>query len=232
MPFAPISRVTTSQSVTDQIFDLLRQGELKAGDKLPSERELTEMLDVGRSSVREALQSLAMLNVIEIIPGHGTFIKEPDTSELLRADVIGFLINDSMARELLEAREMIEPSSVRLACLRATEDDFAQIGSLLEQHRAALENGDPTNEVSAQFHIALAEASHNRVVIRFMESILELLTRRGRKVEQIPEYARQELEEHRAIFECVRDRDADQANALLLRHIVHSAAAYDATGVA
>lgn len=227
MPFVPVNRQTTSQNVADQILDLLRQGELKPGSKLPSERELTEMLDVGRSSVREALQSLAMLNIIEILPGYGTFVKEPVTSDLLRADVIGFLIGNTMARELLEAREMIEPASVRLACLRATEKDLAKIDDVLTIHAAALQKGQSTTEISARFHLSLAEASHNHVVIRFMESILELLMQRGRRVALTPEYALQELDEHRAIAALVRDRDADQASEALLRHIVHSAATYD-----
>lgn len=235
MPLVPVVRVTTAQNVADQILDMVRNGELVPGDKLPSERELMEMLNVGRSSVREALQSLAMLNIIEIIPGSGTVIKEPSTGELLRADVIGFLIRESMARELLEAREMIEPSSVRLACLRATDEDIRSIQALLESHAAALEAKQPTNEISAQFHILLAKASHNRVVIRFMESILELLMQRAHRAEHTPAYAAflvQEYEEHRAIFERVQERDADQAAELLLRHIVHSAATYDATGTA
>jgi len=235
MPLVPVTRITTAQNVADQIIEMLRSGELVAGDKLPSERELMEMLDVGRSSIREALQSLAMLNMIEIIPGVGTVVKEPDTSELLRADVIGFLIRESMARELLEAREMIEPASVRLACLRATDSDLQEIDGLLDRHAALLAAEQPTNEISARFHIRLAEAAHNHVVIRFMESILELLMQRARKAEHTTAYAAyavQELQEHRAIFERVRDRDADQAAELLLRHIVHSAATYDATGIA
>lgn len=230
MTFTPVNRITTSQSVADQILDLLRQGVFKPGDKLPSERELMEKLNVGRSSIREALQSLAMLNVIEIMPGYGTFVKEPQPGEILRADVIGFLIGNSMARELLEAREMIEPASVRLACLRGTTEDFARIEALLNAHADALAANQPTNEISARFHVVLAEAAHNQVVVRFMESILELLMQRGRKVEHIPEYATQELEEHRAIFRLVHERDADRAAEALLRHIVHSAATYDTTG--
>lgn len=230
MNFTPVNRITTSQSITDQILDMLRQGVLKPGDKLPSERELMERLNVGRSSIREALQSLAMLNVIEIMPGYGTFVKEPQPGEVLRADVIGLLIGNSMARELLEAREMIEPAIVRLACLRATTDDFTRIEALLDEHAKALAEGKPISEISARFHVMLAEASHNQVVVRFMESILELLMQRGRKADHMLGYMAQELEEHRAIFQLVRERDADQAAEALMRHMVHSAATYDTTG--
>ncbi len=230
MIFTPVNRVTTSQAVADQLIGLVRQGILKPGDKLPSERDLSEQLNVGRSSIREALQSLAMLNIIEIMPGYGAVVKEPQSSDVLRADVLGFLIGDSMARELLEAREMIEPASVRLACLRATSEDLERLKVLLDTHETTLTDGKPINEISARFHILLAEASHNQVVVRFMESILELLMQRGRKAELIPGYAAQELAEHRAIFQLVAERNADAAAEMLLRHIVHSAATYDMKG--
>ncbi len=228
MPFTPINKTTTAQSVADQILDMIRRGELRPGDKLPSERELIEILDVGRSSVREALQSLAMLNLIEIIPGYGTRVKALQTADILRADVIGLLLSNSVSRELLEAREIIEPAAIRLACLRGTEDDFEQIDALLQAHDHALRAGQPVNVLSARFHGLLAQASHNGVVLRFMESLVELLTQRGQKIEYLPGYAAEELAQHRAIFERVRARDADGAAEKLLEHLVISAAAYDA----
>jgi len=186
-----------------------------------------EKLGVGRSSIREALQILAALNVITIVPGLGTFVREPQTADILRADLLGFMIGNTMAHELLEAREMIEPASVRLACIRGTDEDFAEIEALLTSHEAALHAHEPINEHAAKFHILLARASHNRVVISFMESILELLMQRGRKIEIIPNYAYQEFEEHCAIFQIVRERDADRAEEMLFQHIIRSAATYD-----
>ncbi len=188
---------------------------------------MIEIMDVGRSSVREALQSLAMLNIIEIIPGYGTRVKAPQTADILRADVIGLLLTNSVSRELLEAREMIETAAIRLACLRATDDDFAQIEALLQEHASALQSGQPVNAISARFHGLLAQAAHNEVVLRFMESLVELLTQRGQKIEYLPGFAAEELAQHRAIFERVRARDADGAAETLLEHLVHSAAAYD-----
>jgi GntR family transcriptional repressor for pyruvate dehydrogenase complex len=225
--FTPITRTTAAQSIADQILEMIHAGVLKPNDKLPSERELMEKLHVGRSSVREAIQILATLNVISVIPGYGTIVKEPQPGDILRAEVLGRLIGNTMARELLEAREMIEPASVRLACLRSTDEDLARLDSLLADHAQALAEGKPINEYAARFHVLLAEASHNRVVVQFMESILDLLMSRGRKIEKIPDFLQQELDEHRAILEVVRERDSERAAEMMLRHIVRFAVTYD-----
>jgi GntR family transcriptional repressor for pyruvate dehydrogenase complex len=227
----PIVRVTTSQAAADKILDLIRRGLFKSGDQLPSEKEFGEQLGVGRSTVREALQILATLNVVQASPGQGTFVKEPTTADMLRTDVIGFLIQNSMALELLEAREMIEPTLVRLACLRGTEADFDRIERLLREHESALRRDQSVSEYAARFHILLAEAAHNRVALIFMSSILELLMSRGRQLDAIPGYKRRELQEHRELLRLVRSRDAERAAAFLLQHIVDSAATYARDGM-
>ncbi len=225
---SPITRTTAAQAVADQLLAMIRSGALQPGDRFPPERELMERLGVGRSSVREALQILSAVNVISSVPGAGTFVKEPQADEVLRADLIGFLIGDAMARHLLEAREMIEPDAARLAAVRGTEEDHVALETLLQAHERALKAGEPINEFAARFHVALAAAAHNQVLQKFMESILELLMKRGRKIERIPDYAKQELREHREIFDLVRRRDADGAAEYLRNHIRRSAVTYDA----
>jgi GntR family transcriptional repressor for pyruvate dehydrogenase complex len=227
MDLSPINRTTAAQSVADQLLTMIRAGTFKPGDQLPSDRELMEKLQVGRSSVREALQILATLNVIERVPGQGTFVRALLTSDIIRPDLIGVLIGNTMALELLEARQMIEPATVRLACTRGGESDFEQIEALLNQHRTALQAGEPITQYAAQFHILLAEAAHNRVVVSFMESILETLVHRGRNLEKINNYLDQELEEHQEIFQLVCRGNAEAAAAAMLQHILRSAAVYD-----
>jgi DNA-binding FadR family transcriptional regulator len=220
-------KTTTAQSVARQILDMIRRGVWKAGDQLPTEKELIEKLAVGRSTVREALQILATLNVVRPTPGQGTFIQAPTVAGVLRADLIGFLIDNSFALELIEAREMIEPPCARLAALRGTAADFARIEALLTEHEAAHRDGRPVSEHAAMFHLLLAEASHNRVAASFMASIIEILKQRGRRFDAIPDYQQREIDEHRAIFAAASARDGDRAAELMLRHIVDWAATYD-----
>jgi DNA-binding FadR family transcriptional regulator len=232
MEFVPITKITTAQSVAQQLLDMIRKGVLRPGDQLPTEKELIEKLHVGRSTVREALQILSTLNVVHSTAGHGTFVKEPTASELFRTDLLGFLIGNSVAMELLEAREMIEPQCVRLAAIRGSVADFDKISLLLDDHATAQMRGEPVSSYAARFHVMLAEASKNRVAVSFMTSILELLMQRGRKFDSVPGFQLREIEQHRAILDVVRSGDPDRAASLMLAHIVESATTYDREGIA
>jgi GntR family transcriptional repressor for pyruvate dehydrogenase complex len=192
------------------------------GDQLPSERELTEKLKIGRSTVREALQILSTLNLVQVIPGQGSYIKELRSNELFRPEIISLLVKDSAILDLLATREMIEPQTVRLACLRATEDELVQIAETLDDHERALEKGEPVSEYARTFHVMLAEASHNGVAAVFIRSILDLLQER-RRADMTMEMKRRELDEHREVLRLVRDRDEEAAASYLIRHIVSSA---------
>lgn len=190
---------------------MIRTGVWQPGDQLPTEKQLIEQLAAGRSTVREALPILSTVNVVQATAGHGTFIRAPPAAGVFRPDLVALLIGNSIALELLEAREMIEPPAVRLAAWRA---------------------GRPVSEFAARFHVLLAESSHNDVAASFMSSILELLMARGRKFDHFPDYQERELEEHRAILAVVRAREPDRAAEMMLRHIVESATTCDTAGAA
>lgn len=219
MELRPVTRQTSAQSVAQQLLELIRNGTWKAGDVLPSEKQLVEQLGVGRSTVREALQNLSALNVVEASSGHRTIVKAPSAAELFRTDVIGFLIGDTLAQEMLEAREMIEPACVRLAIERASDEDLAKIDALLDEHEANHQANLPVSEYGALFHIRLAEASHNRVAASFMASILHLMQERGRRIDDIPNARKKEIDDHRHILALVKARDASAPEAMR-RHIL------------
>jgi GntR family transcriptional regulator, transcriptional repressor for pyruvate dehydrogenase complex len=227
---APLARSTTAQAAAERILQSIRGGALAPGEQLPPEKELMDRLGVGRSTVREALQILATLNLVRAVPGLGTFVHRPTAGELFRSDLIGCLIGNAVALELLEAREMIEPPLIRLACLRGTEEDFGRIDRMLDEHDRANRHGQPVSPYAARFHIMIAEAARNRVGVTFMSSILETLMARGRRYDEVQLYQTREIEEHRALLEVMRARDGDRAAEMLLRHIVDSATAYDHDG--
>jgi GntR family transcriptional regulator, transcriptional repressor for pyruvate dehydrogenase complex len=222
-----VQRVTAAQAVADRLLAMIRGGSLRPGDQLPTERELADRLAVGRSSVREAMQVLATLNVVEARPGAGTFVRRPRFADFVTPETLSLLALSTRALELLEAREMIEPPTARLAAMRGTEEDFAVIEGLLDRHERAMEAGLQVTEHAARFHVLVAEASHNRIATTFMESILGVLTARGRRIDGNRIYALQDLTEHRAILAVLRERDAERAAENMLDHIVRSAATYD-----
>lgn len=222
-----IVKTTSAQQVAQQLLALIRQGALKPGDKLPSERQLMESLGIGRSSVREGLQILATLNVIHSTPGQGTFVRVPRAEDALRIEQVGPLINNITALDLLEARKVIEPQAVRFACLRASEAELQPIEALLSQHRSALDRNRPTGEFAARFHVLLAEASRNSVFSTLMSSILGLLRARGDCRPLAGDLGELELAEHREILRLIRAREPDAATHYVTGHIVRWAAYYD-----
>lgn len=222
MNLVPITKVTSSQLAADQLLTLIRTGAWRPGDQLPPERELSDKLHVGRSTVREALQILATLNIVQIVPGQGSFVKSPRGDEIFRPDLVAFLIRDSSLLELIEAREMIETQTIRLACLRATGEDLAAVAAMLDEHERALAAGRPIAEYARVFHTMLADASKSGVAAAFIHSILNLLQSRRQPARPHAEDLR-ELTEHREILRLVQARDADAAAEYLVRHIVASA---------
>lgn len=230
MSLQPVVRLTSSQTAANQLLGMIRSGVWKVGDALPSEKELTESLGVGRSTVREALQNLVALNVVESSAGHRTVVKAPTPEELFRPDVIGLLIGDSLAEEMLEARVMIEPDCVKLATERATADELARIDQLLDEHEALHNRNKPVSEYGALFHIRVAKASHNRVAASFMSSILHIMKERGRRIDAIPNARRKEIDDHRAIFALIKAGQADEASAAMRAHILEWANSYFGEG--
>ena len=116
--------MTLIQAVTEQLFGLIRDGHLEPGDTLPSERELMERLQVGRSSVREALRSLATIRVIEVRPVPGAFVRTPITEDLVPSETLRLMIKRDAMIEIVEAREVLEEESLAghqhiYACIRS-----------------------------------------------------------------------------------------------------------------
>jgi GntR family transcriptional regulator, transcriptional repressor for pyruvate dehydrogenase complex len=220
---SPAARVTLAESVLEQLLEEFQQGLFKPGDRLPTERELMERFSVGRSTIREALQSLTRMQLIEGRPGFGTIVKPFEFSSYLRADVFAALLNDSVAQELLEAREVIEVAIVERAVQHATEADLAAIAAILEAAETAYAAGEPTYEYAALFHIGIAQAAHNSVLLNFMHSIHELLKARGRRSVTNRAYLRWEIDEHQALFATLRARDSAKARLEMLVHLRESA---------
>ena len=223
MILMPVSRYTLVQSVVDQFVTLITGGALAPGDRLPSERELMVRLGVGRSTIREALRSLAMMNLVDMRPGQGSFVKGFGVQTVIRPDLLTTLLDRGVTVDLLEVRKMIEPATAEMAAHRATEAELAEVWSVLERCRFARKRGNVAAELSAQFHVAIAACTHNGVLAMLMESIVGLLTDRGGKLEQVPGFAEWEMGSHQEIAQALQARDAHLARRLMARHLEESA---------
>ena len=151
---------------------------------MPSERELMASLGVGRSTIREALNGLAVLGVIEIRHGQGAFVVHTDPATPPGA--LTASLAKGVTRDLLEARVAVELTIAELASRRRTPADIREIEAILEVHAALLERDEPAAEAAARFHLELAEAAHNEVLAGFIESVMGLLMERGPELELQP----------------------------------------------
>lgn len=212
----PPPRHKLGTSVVRQLLDVIRLNRLKPGTRMPSERELMAALGVGRSTIREALSGLALLGVIEIRHGRGAFVAEPLAAQ---PDAIASALAKGVTRDLLEARRSLEISIAEYAAKRRTAADLHEIEAILHAQARAVAVRESAAVPSAQFHVALAEASHNEVLAGFISSIADLLVERGPLLEQQPSYLEWELGEHRGIFEAVRDGNAKLAAKRMRKHL-------------
>jgi DNA-binding FadR family transcriptional regulator len=217
-----------SETVADALLEAVR--DLPPGTKVPSERELTKDLGVGRSTVREALNGLAMMGILEIRHGQGVFVtgESPQTSE---PSAIASALERGVTNEFIEARLIVEVEVARLAARRRTDDDLAAMAAALIVQESRL-NGDidAIVETAASFNVLIAEAAHNEVLCAIIQSFVALMVERGPRVYQLEGFGEWDIKEHQGLFEAVRDRDEERAARLMREHIEELARRYRAVG--
>jgi len=218
-----IERVSTTEAIVDQLIAQMRRGDLRPGDRLPSEVELMRMLGVGRSSIREAKQILVSKGIIEAHPGRGSFVCQPGIGAAIDAEVFSLLVADEHVRDLYEARGLLEAQIVGLAAQRATAEDLARIEAALRNMELAASLGESVYDAGMEFHLALVRAAHNPVLERLYEPIVGLLQAHQRPIYERLSDPTLELEQHRQILACVLGRDSDEAMAAMRQHLAYVA---------
>jgi GntR family transcriptional repressor for pyruvate dehydrogenase complex len=206
--------------VAGQLRSLIEAGSLRAGEQLPSERELAEQLGVSRSTVREAVQFLGAMGLVEIRHGSGTFVRpEGDRAQLPSEWLRWTQRHQGQVHELLEVRRGLEAVAAELAAERA--GDLGDIEAALADMEAAIEGPDVPGLVEADlaFHTALAAVTGNTALRQLTESLgRELLRERG-AIWNEPGRPERSLSEHRRIYEAVRAGDAIGARAAVVDHL-------------
>jgi GntR family transcriptional repressor for pyruvate dehydrogenase complex len=171
---SPVKSTKIYEMVMEQIKEIVKKGELKSGDKLPSERDLCEKLEVSRASIREALKALQMLGLIESKHGEGNFINKNFENSLLEPLSIVFLLLGSRSEDVLELRKIIEPETAALAAENITEEQLKELKEIANEL-----NNTSDVEICAsldkKFHYKIAQASGNHLISTIMFSISSLI---------------------------------------------------------
>jgi len=220
MEFKEIAPVRLYESVIGQIMELIKNNELKPGDKILPERELAEKLSISRGSLREAFRVLESRGFIKSKPGGGRYIREIRKNGHNDTENIVLSLEKSSILELLEAREIFEVKIVELAAQRATIEDTELIEQALNKmnQEEELKYGKET-ESDTEFHLAIARASHNFVFINIIQLHLDLLKETRGKTWKIPGRREKQLEEHQKIFQSIKEHNSKKAGEAMLKHL-------------
>ncbi|WP_026614790.1 transcriptional regulator NanR [Ensifer aridi] len=226
----PIVRRKLSDEVFARLKGLIESGELQPGDEMPSERMLMERFQVGRPAIREAMQALANMGLIEISHGERAKVLQPTAKSLLRQVDLAAKIMLSASSDSLEhlkgARIFFERGMIREATSRASAADIAALEETLKRQRAALGDSDAFIAADMAFHTRIAQISGNPIFTAVSEAMLgwlkeyhtEMLIWTGR--ENVT------LSEHEEIIDCIRRGNPDEAEQAMIKHLERSRALY------
>ena len=220
--FSPLQKQqTVAEAISAEILSLLRQKELRAGDKLPPERELAEMLGVSRPSLREALRALSIMKVVEVRQGDGTYVSALKPEELVEHLEFVFMLDDSTVLQLFEARKIVETGNVSLAAERITEEELAALHDCLEESERSVDDPEAFLTADLTLHEIITRAARNPLLERFMASIGTLGRASRQKTVRVPSVTEETVEHHRRIVAALEARDPQAAGAAMLRHLEH-----------
>ncbi len=220
MPLKPIRRTTLPDAIVEQLVGaLVDGGELRPGDRLPSERELAVRLGVGRAAVREALRSLVALGIVRR-DRDGAVINDTQREILAEPLRIALLVRQTNLHELFEARKVLEVELAGLAAQRAGDDDIARMAECLEEMRAYAA-ADTNRYVAADvaYHMAMADAARNRVLYELFASVRELLVEAQAEAVKAPGITQRSCDFHARILEAIRVRNVEDARTTMLDHL-------------
>lgn len=214
----PINRTTIVDEIVERLMALIINEGLKPGDQLVPERELMARLEVGRSSLREAIKTLCALGILEIKRGTGTFVGYGDTSILTKPLSWGLFLNQSSIQQVIEARSVIEVALAGWAAQRATEEEIATIGRLLAQLEATQHEMASYIESDLAFHLAIARAAHNDMLANVLTMFQHVLRVWMETTYKEAKGSTDSMILHREIYAAIQARDEAAASAAMADH--------------
>ncbi|MGB6410160.1 MAG: FadR/GntR family transcriptional regulator [Candidatus Deferrimicrobiaceae bacterium] len=218
--FKPIKKTRVYEEIVAKIKDMLEKGRLKSGDQLPGERELSEVFQVSRSSVREALRTLETQGFLESRQGDGTYIASKPVESLVSPLASSIFSEKDSQMELFEMRRLIEPRLAHLAAERATQEEIAMMEQALVLQEEAIARGETGTDVDKSFHYIMAKATKNKVLLRLTDSMRDLLAESRDKYLQVEGRPDKSILRHRQVLDAIKARDGELAAQVMLEHVL------------
>ena len=221
--FAPIRQKKISEEIVAQLKTLIFQGRLKPGQSLPAERDLAKSLNVSRVSLREALNTLQGMGLLEIQQGNRTFVR-PITTLSINYPLVSFAKSSpSNMMQVFELRKYLEVGSISLAAERAKSHEIEKLEKILKEMKGDLIKNRLGARTDLVFHTTLAAATHNQAYIHIMKTIYDLLQEELRiawgKAFRKKEKRKKLFLQHQNIFHAVRAHNAQRGAQEALEHL-------------
>jgi GntR family transcriptional regulator, transcriptional repressor for pyruvate dehydrogenase complex len=216
--FEVVRRNKVYEEVAKQIERLILK-KLKPGDKLPSERELAEILQVSRSSIRDAIRSLELVGLVEPRQGAGTIVRERSPESSVNPFTDTLKRRQELVTELLDFRKMLEPPLAARAATHASAEDISEMEEILQRQEEKQDQGNVASAEDAEFHYSIALASGNSVVLKVIDTLMDLLRETRENSLQVLGRSQKSLAGHRRILAAIKRHDAEAAKAAMRRHI-------------
>ncbi|WP_199426351.1 FadR/GntR family transcriptional regulator [Thermaerobacillus caldiproteolyticus] len=226
MEYKQIKPKKIYEEVAEAIFHMIKTGVLKPGDKLDSVQQLAEKFQVGRAAIREALTALKAMGLIELKQGEGTYVREFDPMMLSFPLSIAVLMKKEDIVHLLEVRKLLEAGAAALAAMKRTDADLQAMEQALREMREGIGNEELGEKADLAFHMAIAVASQNPILVSLMNNVSEMMIETMRETRRIWLFSKQTtseklLEEHRKIFEAIQEKKAEAARQRMLAHLAN-----------
>jgi GntR family transcriptional regulator, transcriptional repressor for pyruvate dehydrogenase complex len=218
-PLRPVNRKPIYEQVSDQLREFIDVNQLQPGDRLMTERELAQQLSVGRSSIREAITALRTQGIVDVRHGEGIYLlrRPEDLISSLAAELIETHVDHPY---IWETRQALETQCARLAASRAARTDLDEIEAALELMAAEIADGKPGLEGDRRFHMGVAAASHNPILIELLNGIRGSLDRTSETSLTRTGQPQRSLDDHRAILAAIVAGTPTEAADEMLRHLV------------
>ncbi|MCF0247779.1 MAG: FadR family transcriptional regulator [Synergistes sp.] len=217
MTETPVSKGTRIyERVVEKLKREIAEGKIQPGDPLPSERRLMEAFNVSRSSLREAFRVMELLGLIESIPGKGRFVRRP---RAISEDEETIRLEDSAILELMEARRILDPAIAAESAMRATPSDLMMILRNITSSERSLDGPEARAKADFEFHLMLAEATHNFVFVNLTRMNFDLIMATHERIYNLLDDKGAFVNEHRDLYEAILDRDVEGARKAASQHI-------------
>ncbi|MBT2616618.1 MULTISPECIES: FadR/GntR family transcriptional regulator [unclassified Bacillus (in: firmicutes)] len=212
------------EEVSDELYEMIRSGSLKPGEQLDSIQQLAENFQVGRPAIREALSALSSMGLIEIKQGEGTFVKTFDPAIMNHPLSAALLMDQDNIKHLLEVRKILESGTAEVAAKKRTEENLIELKDMLSNMEMVSDDEELSDKADISFHVAVANASQNELLITLMNHVSELMTEKMRDIRRVALYSeemtlKQLYQQHVRIYDAIVAQDEDGARSAMLFHL-------------